>query len=136
MTRVLTVLPAVPLPATTGLQLRMLEVLQIVRAFGGHSTVLAFETEDDDEGIDPLSTLCEEAIAGGRRVPYETFSVGDRVFHRASGSKIKEFRSTRDGWREPSAGVHRTQSQARPSRGEREQRGDGETRIEAPYAGH
>src|SRR5205823_5387561 len=49
MTRVLTVLPAVPLPATTGLQLRMLEVLQIVRALGGHSIVLAFETEDDDE---------------------------------------------------------------------------------------
>ena len=34
MTRVLTVLPAVPLPATAGLQLRMLEVLQIVRALG------------------------------------------------------------------------------------------------------
>jgi glycosyltransferase involved in cell wall biosynthesis len=82
MTRVLTVLPAVPLPATTGLQLRMLEVLQIVRAVGAHSIVLAFETEDDDEGIDPLSTLCEEAIAGGRRVPYETFSVGDRVGQR------------------------------------------------------
>ena len=50
MTRVLTVLPAVPVPATAGLQLRMIEVLQIVRALGCHSTVLAFETEDGDPG--------------------------------------------------------------------------------------
>ena len=80
--RVLTVLPAVPVPATTGLQLRMLEVLQIVRALGCHSTVLAFETETSDAGVEPLHTYCDDAIAGGHRIPYAEFSVGDRVRQR------------------------------------------------------
>ena len=80
--RVLTVLPAVPVPATAGLQLRMVEVLQIVRALGCHSTVLAFEAENDDPGVEALSTLCDEAVAGGRRLPYEAFSARERVRQR------------------------------------------------------
>lgn len=82
MTRVLTVLPAIPIPATAGLQLRMLEVLQIVRAFGCHSTVLAFETEEDNAGIEQLRDRCDDAIAGGCRFPYDAFSVGERVGQR------------------------------------------------------
>src|SRR5947207_6389376 len=74
MTRVLTVLPAMPLPATAGLQLRMVEELQIVRALGCHSTVLAFRTEDDDPGAERLSTLCDDTITGGQRVPFQSFS--------------------------------------------------------------
>lgn len=80
--RVLTVLPAVPVPATAGLQLRMLEVLQIVRALGCHSTVLAFQTEERDAGIEQLHTHCDEAIAGGHRIPYDAFSAGQRVRQR------------------------------------------------------
>jgi glycosyltransferase involved in cell wall biosynthesis len=80
--RVLTVLPAVPVPATAGLQLRMLEVLQVVRALGGHSTVLAFQTEEGDAGIEQLNAHCDDAIAGGRRIPYDAFSVGQRVRQR------------------------------------------------------
>jgi len=79
VTRVLTVLPAMPLPATAGLSLRMVEELQIVRALGCHSTVLAFQTEDDDPGAERLSTLCDEAIAGGQRVPYQVFSAAERA---------------------------------------------------------
>src|SRR5439155_13756884 len=68
MTRVLTVLPAMPLPATAGLQLRMMEELQIVRALGCQTPGLAFQTEDDNPGADRLSPLCAGAIAGGPRV--------------------------------------------------------------------
>lgn len=80
--RVLTVLPAIPIPATAGLQLRMLEILQIVRGLGGRSTVLAFQTEEGDTGIEQMYGYCDEAIAGGRRIPYGAFSAGRRVRQR------------------------------------------------------
>lgn len=80
--RVLTVLPTVPVPATAGLQLRMLETLQIVRALGCHSTVLAFQTEENDAGVEQLHAHCDDAIAGGHRIPYDEFSVGQRARQR------------------------------------------------------
>ena len=85
MTRVLTVLPAVPVPARAGLQLRMVEVLEIVQALGCHSTVLAFETEDEDAGIESMSALCDEPLCRGEA--YAAVSTGDdcnfsvKLFH-------------------------------------------------------
>jgi glycosyltransferase involved in cell wall biosynthesis len=82
MTRVLTVLPAVPVPATAGLQLRMLEILDIVRALECHSTVLAFQTEDIDADIEQLHTYCDDAIVGGHRIPYDQFTASERIRQR------------------------------------------------------
>jgi hypothetical protein len=45
-------------------------------AIGCHSAVLAFETDNDDPGTERLSTLCDEAMAGEQRVPYQAFSTG------------------------------------------------------------
>ena len=85
-TRVLTVLPDFPFPATTGLHLRHLSNLELVRRLGCHSTLLYFTTEEHEPpAIDttPLPRICDEVRHGGRRFPHADFSTTSLVLHKA-----------------------------------------------------
>jgi glycosyltransferase involved in cell wall biosynthesis len=85
MTRpvVLTVLLDVPTPAVTGLHLRMLGNLALVRALGCESHVLYFTTEESVGDPEKMRGLHDGATAAGLRRPYATFSVKDRIVQRA-----------------------------------------------------
>lgn len=75
----LTVLLDSPLPPRTGLHLRMLANLEVVRALGWDSRVLCFGTEDRAPDGAALADRGHGLTDGGRRRPYEAFSVAARV---------------------------------------------------------
>ena len=80
--RVLTVLPDFPFPAVTGLHLRMVSNLELVKRLGCYSALLYFSTEEHAVMADtsrPLAGLCDEVRHGGRRFAYADRSVGSRV---------------------------------------------------------
>ncbi|MGB8848631.1 MAG: hypothetical protein WCC76_02870, partial [Candidatus Acidiferrales bacterium] len=83
-TRVLTVLPDFPFPATTGLHLRMVSNLELVRRLGCYSALLYFSTEDREPApveSTPLAQICDEVRHGGRRFPHRDFSASSLIAH-------------------------------------------------------
>src|SRR5580698_5937854 len=71
--RVLTVLPDFPYPAVTGLHLRMVSNLELVKRLGCYSALLFFSTEEHAVMADtstPLAGICDEVRHGGRRFAY------------------------------------------------------------------
>ena len=85
-TRVLTVLPDFPFPTTTGLHLRMVSNLELVRRLGCFSAVLYFSTEEREPlpvEATPLPKICDEVRHGGRRFPHANFSTASLVLHKA-----------------------------------------------------
>jgi glycosyltransferase involved in cell wall biosynthesis len=85
-TRVLTVLPDFPSPATTGLHLRHLGNLELVHRLGCYSAVLYFTTEERQPPpveSTPLPRICDEVRHGGRRFPHANFSTASLVLHKA-----------------------------------------------------
>jgi glycosyltransferase involved in cell wall biosynthesis len=88
--RVLTVLPDFPFPATTGLHLRMAGNLQLVRRLGCFSSVLYFSTEASTEerisvanDITFLAEVCDEIRHAGQRIPHDEFSPVVLLAHKA-----------------------------------------------------
>lgn len=84
--RVLTVLPDLPWPATTGLHLRNLSSLELVHRLGCYSAVLYFTTEEREPPPveqTPLARICDEVRHGGRRFPHANFSVASLALHKA-----------------------------------------------------
>lgn len=79
---VLTVLPDLPLPPTTGLQLRLLVLLHVIRALGARSSAVYFDNDEPRGSPDELAELCETVTCAGRTRPYATFSVRERVLQR------------------------------------------------------
>jgi hypothetical protein len=84
-TRVLTVLPDFPFPATTGLHLRMVSNLELIRRLGCFNALLYFSTE----GREPapvestlLAQICDEVRHGGRRFPHSDFSTASLIGHK------------------------------------------------------
>jgi len=80
--RVLTVLPDFPLPAVTGLHLRMVSNLELVKRLGCYSALLFFSTEEHPPPLDvstPLLGICDEVRHGGRRYPYAARSAASRA---------------------------------------------------------
>lgn len=80
--RVLTVLPDLPLPADTGLHLRMLGNLEVVRALGAESHVLCFSTEDRAQHLELLpevATLCDSLTYAGPRRSQEKFTRSELI---------------------------------------------------------
>jgi len=85
-TRVLTVLPDFPYPATTGLHLRHLGNLELVHRLGCYSALLYFTTEEREPPpveSTPLPRICDEVRHGGRRFPHANFSTASLVLHKA-----------------------------------------------------
>ena len=83
--RVLTVLPDFPFPATTGLHLRMVSNLELVRRLGCYSVLLYFSTEEHNPPpiqSTPLVHICDEVHHGGRRFPHSDFSTASLVGHK------------------------------------------------------
>ena len=75
--RVLTVLPDLPCPATTGLHLRHLSNLDLVHRLGCYSAVLYFTTEEHKPApleSSALAQICDEIHHGGQRFPHADFS--------------------------------------------------------------
>ncbi len=84
--RVLTVLPDIPFPANTGLHLRMVNNLDLVRRLGCESRVLQFSTEErplGDAARMELAKLCDGFALGGARWPQNAFSILSLVAHKA-----------------------------------------------------
>lgn len=81
--RVLTVLLDVPVPPATGLHLRQVANLRLVRELGCESFALVFTTADRPVYSGKLSDLCDGVIAAGPRVEYATLGLGRRVSLRA-----------------------------------------------------
>jgi hypothetical protein len=80
--RVLTVLPDFPFPAITGLHLRMVSNLELVKRLGCYSALLFFSTEEHAVMADtstPLVGICDEVRHGGRRFAYADRSTASRV---------------------------------------------------------
>src|ERR1019366_10036875 len=80
--RVLTILPDFPFPATTGLHLRMVSNLELVRRLGCFNAVLYFSTEEREPlpvEATPLPKICDEVRHGGRRFPHANFSTASLV---------------------------------------------------------
>jgi hypothetical protein len=80
--RVLTVLPDFPFPAVTGLHLRMVSNLELVKRLGCYSALLYFSTEEHAVMADtstPLAGICDEVSHGGRRFAYADRSAASRV---------------------------------------------------------
>jgi glycosyltransferase involved in cell wall biosynthesis len=83
--RVLTVLPDFPFPATTGLHLRMVSNLELVRRLGCFSALLYFSTEGREPApvaSTPLAQICDEVRHGGRRFPHSGFSTAALIGHK------------------------------------------------------
>ena len=83
--RVLTVLPDFPFPATTGLHLRMVSNLELVKRLGCFSALLYFSTEGREPGpikSTPLVRICDEVRHGGRRFPHRDFSTAALIGHK------------------------------------------------------
>jgi hypothetical protein len=86
MPRVLTVLPDFPYPATTGLHLRMVSNLELVRRLGCFSALLYFSTEGRKPapvGSTPLAQICNEVRHGGLRFPHAKFSTASLIRDKA-----------------------------------------------------
>jgi len=84
-TRVLTVLPDFPFPATTGLHLRMIANLELVHRLGCFSALLYFSTEGREPApveSTPLAQICDDVRHGGRRFPHSDFSTISLVLHK------------------------------------------------------
>jgi glycosyltransferase involved in cell wall biosynthesis len=79
----MTVLLDVPLPAETGLHLRQLAILQVIRRLGCESHALVFTSADRPHIPDELSDLCDDVLAAGARVEYARLSVLTRLELRA-----------------------------------------------------
>jgi len=85
-TRVLTVLPDFPFPATTGLHLRMVSNLELVHRLGCYSALLYFSTEEREPvsvESTPLTQICDGVRHGGRRFPHAKFSTVSLAGHKA-----------------------------------------------------
>ena len=83
--RVLTVLPDFPFPATTGLHLRMVSNLELVKRLGCFSALLYFSTEGREPAVlesTPLTRMCDEVRHGGRRFPHSDFSTAALIGHK------------------------------------------------------
>jgi len=83
--RVLTVLPDFPFPATTGLHLRMVSNLELVRRLGCFSALLYFSTEGREPApveSTPLAQICNAVRHGGRRFPHSDFSTAALIGHK------------------------------------------------------
>lgn len=83
--RVLTVLPDFPFPATTGLHLRMVSNLELVRRLGCFNALLYFSTEEREPApveSTPLAHICDEVRHGGRRFPHSDFSTASLIGHK------------------------------------------------------
>jgi glycosyltransferase involved in cell wall biosynthesis len=83
--RVLTVLPDLPLPADTGLHLRMLGNLALVRALGAESHLLFFSTEDRANSlsqVDEVAELVDGWRYAGARRPQRTFTRRELLRHK------------------------------------------------------
>jgi glycosyltransferase involved in cell wall biosynthesis len=84
-TRVLTVLPDFPFPATTGLHLRMVSNLELVHRLGCFSSLLYFSTEGREPApveSTPLANICDVVRHGGRRFPHSNFSSTSLIGHK------------------------------------------------------
>jgi len=84
--RVLIVLPDNPFPVNTGLHLRMVNNLDLVRRLGCETQVLQFSTEErslDDAARKELAKLCDGITFGGHRRPQGDFSTVSLVVHKA-----------------------------------------------------
>jgi len=98
---VLTVLPDFPFPATTGLHLRHISNLELVRRLGCYSALLYFTTEErepspqqarnwrlsgapDPPSVEstPLARICDHVRHGGRRFPHTNFSTASLISHK------------------------------------------------------
>lgn len=80
--RVLTVLPDLPLPADTGLHLRMLGNLDVVGSLGAESHVLCFSTEERSENLRLLpevAELCDSVTYAGPRKPQASFRKSELI---------------------------------------------------------
>lgn len=76
---VLTVLPDHPLPATTGLHLRMVANLEMVRRVAEHHHVLWFATEDRPPSrVEPIGGV-SSTVCGGARQEQHLMSAGARA---------------------------------------------------------
>ncbi len=83
--RVLTVLPDFPYPATTGLHLRMVSNLELLRRLGCFGALLYFSTEGCEPApveSTPLAQICDEVRHGGRRFPHSDFSTASLIGHK------------------------------------------------------
>ena len=81
----LTVLPDFPFPATTGLHLRMVSNLELVRRLGCFSALLYFSVEGREPApVDstPLANICDEVRHGGPRFPHSDFSTASLIGHK------------------------------------------------------
>jgi len=83
--RVLTVLVDVPTPARTGLHIRQLAMLRLVRALGCQSHVLVFTTADRPEVPAELGQLCDSVLEAGPRVEYSRLPLLRRALLRGRG---------------------------------------------------
>ena len=81
--RVLTVLLDVPIPAETGLSLRQLALLKLIREVGCESHALVFTTASRPRIPDQLSDLCDGFLDAGARVEYPTLGTLVRFSLRA-----------------------------------------------------
>lgn len=82
---VLSVLPDSPFPAHTGLHLRMVNNLDLVRRLGCQSHVLYFLTEErspDAAALAELERACDGARGGTRRKPQTSFSTRELISHK------------------------------------------------------
>lgn len=81
--RVLTVLLDVPIPADTGLSLRQVAILKLIRQIGCESHALVFTTASRPRIPDELSDLCDGFLDAGARVEYPTLGTLVRFSLRA-----------------------------------------------------
>jgi glycosyltransferase involved in cell wall biosynthesis len=66
----------------TGLQLRLLVILRVVRALGARSSAIYFDNGEPRGRPEELADLCDTVTCAGRTRPYATFSVRERVVQR------------------------------------------------------
>jgi glycosyltransferase involved in cell wall biosynthesis len=77
--RVLTVLLSAPVPPVTGLDLRQLCLLRLVRDLGCESSALVFTTAKRPTVSAALSSYCQTVLDGGRRIEYGRLPAAVRV---------------------------------------------------------
>ena len=82
--RVLTVLLCPPIPAETGLHLRQLAIMRLVRELGCDSHVLVFTTADRPKIHEGVLKLCDRIHEAGPRVEYSSMSPLHRARLRGS----------------------------------------------------
>jgi glycosyltransferase involved in cell wall biosynthesis len=85
--RVLSVLPDCPYPAITGLQLRMVNNLHLLRRLGCHIAAVYFSTEEheiSESDLDQLREVCHELFHGGKRMPQNAQSIASLAWDKTS----------------------------------------------------